>query len=79
MTLISLLNSGTIIDLDSVALVAPTQPASGASVGNGVKIVVAGVERSLWGDDARDFLTQLQTHKRVDAEKLMKWVPTRSH
>jgi hypothetical protein len=80
MNLITLTQSGTIIDLDSVAFVRPTQsegsnPTPQYPRPHGIKIGLAGHEQSLFGDDAHQFLADLHGFKKANVEKLMKWIP----
>jgi hypothetical protein len=73
MNFITLTQSGTIIDLDSVVFVTPRQ--GGTVPTNGIRIGLAGHEQLLFGDDARQFLADLRNSKQVNVEKLMKWIP----
>jgi len=66
--------SGTIIDIDSVAFVATTV-GSGTPAPHGVRIILAGQQESLFGDDARGFLTALENSKKADVKKLLNSIP----
>ena len=68
------LQSGTIIDIDSVAFVTATL-GSGAPGLHGVRIILAGQQESLFGDDARGFLTALENSKKLDVKKLLDSIP----
>jgi len=68
------LQSGTIIDIDSVACVAAIL-GSGAPAPHGVRIILAGQQESLFGDDARGFLTALENSKKTDVKKLLESIP----
>jgi len=71
MTLITLPQSGAIIDLDRVAFVIATQAPNNPNL-VGVKIALIGAELTFFLDDARRFLELLRDHQQVDVEKLLK-------
>ena len=72
MTFITLPQSGSIIDLDSVAFVIKIQNKAG------VRAIRIGLGHSelqiITPDDARRFLEELRESKQVNVENLLKWV-----
>jgi hypothetical protein len=70
------LESGTIIDLDSVVFVRHADVGIRVAT-HAIVIGLAGHEKSLSGDDARQFLTELRSSKQVNVEKLLKWLPAK--
>src|SRR5215813_14340730 len=72
MTFITLPQSGSIIDLDSVSFVIKIQNKTG---GRGIRIGLGHSELLIiTPDDARHFLEQLRESKQVDVENLLKWI-----
>src|SRR5215468_11288950 len=72
MTLITLPQSGSIIDLDSVSFVIRIQSKTG---GRGIRIGLVHSELQIvTPDDARRFLEELRELKQVNVENLLKWV-----
>ena len=76
MTLITLPQSGSIIDLDSVSFVIRIQSKSGA---RGIRIGLGHSELQIvTPDDAQRFLEELRESKQVNVENLLKWIPLTS-
>jgi hypothetical protein len=76
MNFITLPQSGSIIDLDSVSFVIRIQNKTG---GHGIRIGLGRSElQIITPDDARRFLEELRESKHVDVEKLLKWIPPTS-
>src|SRR5262245_11428997 len=72
MTLVTLPQSGSIIDLDSVSFVNRIQNKTG---GRGIRIGLGHSElQIITPDDARRFLEELRDSKQVNVENLLKWV-----
>ena len=72
MHLITLPQSGSIIDLDSVSFVIRIQSKNG---GRGIRIGLGHSElQIITPDDARLFLEELRESKQVDVENLLKWI-----
>ena len=72
MTFITLPQSGSIIDLDSVSFVIRIQNKTG---GRGIRIGLGHSELQIITlDDARRFLEELRESKQVNVENLLKWV-----
>jgi hypothetical protein len=72
MTLVTLPQSGSIIDLDSLSFVIRIQSKSG---GRGIRIGLGHSElQIITPDDARRFLEELRDSKQVDVENLLKWI-----
>jgi hypothetical protein len=72
MHLITLLQSGSIIDLDSVSFVIKIQSKTG---GRGIRIGLGHSElQIITPDDARRFLEELRESKQVNVENLLKWI-----
>src|SRR5436190_23306761 len=71
MTFITLPQSGSIIDLDSVSFVIRIQNQAG---GRGIRIGLGHSElQIITPDDARRFLEELRESKQVDVENLLRW------
>ena len=76
MTLITLSQSGSIIDLDSVSFVIKIQNKTGD---RGIRIGLGRSElQIITPADARRFLEELRESKGVDVESLLKWIPLAS-
>jgi hypothetical protein len=76
MNFITLPQSGSIIDLDSVSFVIKIQNKTG---GHGIGIGVGRSElQIITSADARCFLEELRESKHVNVEKLLKWIPLTS-
>ena len=79
MTLITLPQSGSVIDLDTVSFIIRIQSKAG---GRGIRIGLGHSELQIvTPDDARRFLEGLKESKQVDVENLLKWIrptPTRT-
>ena len=72
MTFITLPQSGSIIDLDSVSFVIRIQSKTG---GRGIRIGLGHSElQIITPDDARRFLEELRESKQVDVENLLRWI-----
>jgi hypothetical protein len=72
MTLITLPQSGSIIDLDSVSFIIRIQSKAG---GRGIRIGLGHSELQIvTPDDARRFLEKLRESKQVEVENLLKWI-----
>ena len=72
MTLVTLPQSGSIIDLDSVLFVIRIQNKTG---GRGIRIGLRHSElQIITPDDARRFLEELRDSKQVNVENLLKWI-----
>lgn len=72
MTFITLPQSGSIIDLDSVSFVIRIQSKTG---GRGIRIGLGHSElQIITPDDARRFLEELRESKQVNVENLLKWI-----
>jgi hypothetical protein len=72
MTFITLPQSGSIIDLDSVSFVIRIQSKTG---GRGIRIGLGHSElQIITPDDARRFLEVLRESKQVNVENLLKWI-----
>ena len=72
MTLITLPQSGSIIDLDSVSFVIRIQSKTG---GRGIRIGLGHSElQIITPDDALRFLEELRESKQVNVENLLKWI-----
>src|SRR5262249_48907825 len=72
MLLITLPQSGSIIDLDSVSFVIRIQNKNG---GRGIRIGLGHSELQIvTPDDARRFLEELGELKQVNVENLLKWI-----
>src|SRR5262249_21180613 len=72
MHLITLPQSGSIIDLDGVSFVIRIQNKTG---GRGIRIGLGHSElQIITPDDARRFLEELRDSKQVDVENLLKWI-----
>ena len=72
MTLVTLPQSGSIIDLDSVSFVIRIQSKTG---GRGIRIGLRHSElQIITPDDARRFLEELRDSKQVNVENLLKWI-----
>ena len=72
MPLITLPQSGSIIDLDSVSFVIRIQNKNG---GRGIRIGLGHSELQIvTPDDARRFLEELRELKQVNVENLLKWI-----
>jgi hypothetical protein len=72
MTLITLPQSGSIIDLDRVSFVIRIQSKTG---GRGIRIGLGHSElQIITPDDARRFLEELRESKQVNVENLLKWI-----
>lgn len=70
--LVTLPQSGSVIDLDSVSFVIRIQSKSG---GRGIRIGLGNSElQIITPDDARRFLEQLGESKQVNVENLLKWI-----
>jgi|SRR5262245_11282179 hypothetical protein len=73
MNFITLPQSGSIIDLDSISFVIRIQNKTG---GRGIRIGLGHSELQIvTPDDARRFLEELRELKQVNVEKLLKWIP----
>jgi len=76
MNFITLPQSGSIIDLDSVSFVIKIQNKTG---GRGIRIGLGRLElQIITPDDARRFLEELRESKQVNVENLLKWIPLTS-
>ena len=76
MNFITLPQSGSIIDLDSVSFVIKIQNKTG---GHGIRIGLGRSElQIITPDDARGFLEELRESKHVNVEKLLQWIPLRN-
>ena len=72
MQLITLRQSGSIIDLDSVSYVIRIQNKTG---GRGIRIGLGHLElQIITPDDARHFLEELRDSRQVNVENLLKWI-----
>ncbi|HEU0208612.1 MAG TPA: hypothetical protein VFQ78_06510 [Candidatus Udaeobacter sp.] len=72
MTFITLPQSGSVIDLDSVAFVIKIQNKSG---GRGIRISLGRSElQIITPDDARRFLEELRDSKQINVENLLNWI-----
>src|SRR4029453_3030793 len=72
MTFIILPQTGSIIDLDSVAFVIGIQSKTGR---RGIRIGLGNSElQIITPDDARRFLEELRESKQVNVENLLKWI-----
>lgn len=72
MTLVTLPQSGSIIDLDRLSFVIRIQSKSG---GRGIRIGLGHSELQIvTPDDARRFLEELKESKQVNVENLLKWI-----
>ena len=72
MTLVTLPQSGSIIDLDSLSFVIRIQSKSG---GRGIRVGLGHSELQIvTPDDARRFLEELRASKQVNVENLLKWI-----
>ena len=72
MILVTLPQSGSIIDLDSVSFIIRIQGKSGA---RGIRIGLGHSELQIvTPDDARRFLEELRESKQVNVENLLKWI-----
>lgn len=72
MTFITLPQSGSIIDLDSVSFVIKIQSKAGH---RGIRIGLGHSElQIITPDDARRFLEELRESKQVNVENLLKWI-----
>src|SRR4029450_505311 len=72
MTFITLPQTGSIIDLDSVAFVIGIQSKTGR---RGIRIGLGNSElQIITPDDARRFLEELRESKQVNVENLLKWI-----
>ena len=72
MAFITLPQSGSIIDLDSVSFVIRIQSKTG---GRGIRIGLGHSElQIITPDDARRFLEELRESKQVDVENLLRWI-----
>ena len=72
MTFITLPQSGSIIDLDSISFVIRIQSKTG---GRGIRIGLGHSElQIITPDDARRFLEELRDLKQVNVENLLKWI-----
>ena len=72
MHLITLPQSGSIIDLDGVSFVIRIQNKTG---GRGIRIGLGHSElQIITPDDARRFLEELRDSKQVNVENLLKWI-----
>ena len=72
MTLITLPQSGSIIDLDSVSFVIRIQSKTG---GRGIRIGLGHSELQITTpDDALRFVEELRESKQVNVENLLKWI-----
>ena len=72
MNLITLPQTGSIIDLDRVSFVIKIQNKTG---GRGIRIGLGHLElQIITPADARRFLEELRESKHVDVEKLLKWI-----
>lgn len=70
--LVTLPQSGSVIDLDSVSFVIRIQSKSG---GRGIRIGLGNSElQIITPDDARRFLEELRESKQVNVENLLKWI-----
>ena len=70
--LVTLPQSGSVIDLDSVSFVIRIQSKSG---GRGIRIGLGSSElQIITPDDARRFLEELRESKQVNVENLLKWI-----
>jgi hypothetical protein len=70
--LVTLPQSGSIIDLDSVSFIIRIQSKSG---GRGIRIGLGHSELQIvTPDDARRFLEELRESKQVNVENLLKWI-----
>jgi hypothetical protein len=70
------LKSGIVIDLDSVVFVWHADVGMRVAT-YAIAIGLAGHEKLLSGDDARQFLTELQSSKQVNVENLLKRLPVK--
>lgn len=76
MHLITLPQSGSIIDLDGISSVIRIQSKTG---GRGIRVGLGHSELQIvTADDARCFLEQLRELKQVNVEKLLTWIPLTS-
>jgi hypothetical protein len=72
MTFITLPQSGSIIDLDSISFIIKIQSKTGA---RGIRIGLGHSElQIITPDDARRFLEELRESKQVNVENLLKWI-----
>ena len=72
MTLVTLPQSGSISDLDSLSFVIRIQSKTG---GRGIRIGLGHSELQIvTPDDARRFLEELRESKQVNVENLLKWI-----
>jgi hypothetical protein len=72
MSFITLPQSGSIIDLDSVLFVIRIQSKAG---GRGIRIGLGRSElQIITADDARRFLEALRDSKKINVESLLKWI-----
>ena len=72
MTLVTLPQSGSIIDLDSVTFVIRIQSKTG---GRGIRVGLGHSElQIITPDDAQRFLEELRDSKQVNVENLLKWI-----
>jgi hypothetical protein len=73
MNFITLPQSGSIIDLDSISFVIKIQNKTGV---RGIRIGLGRSElQIITPADARRFLEELRESKQVDVESLLKWIP----
>src|SRR5262249_23676313 len=76
MNFITLPQSGSIIDLDSVSFVIKIQNKTG---GHGIRIGLGRLElQIITPNDARRFLEELRESKQVNVESPLKWIPLTS-
>src|SRR5262252_7771753 len=72
MMLVTLPQSGSVIDLDRVSFVIKIQSKTG---GRGIRIGLGHSELQIvTPDDARRFLEELRDSKQVNVENLLKWI-----
>ena len=72
MTFITLPQSGSIIDLDSISFIIKIQSKTGA---RGIRIGLGHSElQIITPDDARRFLEELRESKQVNVDNLLKWI-----
>lgn len=72
MILVTLPQSGSVVDLDRVSFVIKIQSKTG---GRGIRIGLGHSElQIITADDARCFLEELREAKQVNVENLLKWI-----